>query len=245
MRFRNFRGVGWVLVIASAIHAGATQAQAPAAVGSPGYAMASDFDGPYAAMPPPRRYDAPAVLPPRVVYDVLRENGYSPLGIPQQRGLVYTIAAINLDGDDGRLVIDARTGRIIHFMPAYRMGPAIDDVTVNSYGPPAALPPISDLRRPPRPPASIPRVASRPSSVPLPRATPPRAVAEPKPPAATATPVVEPSAAAVTATPLPAPRQSAAAQPAAPAAPPAAAAAPKPPVQIQPTQDMPAVQALE
>lgn len=243
MRFRDFHGVTRMLVIASAIHAGAALAQPPAAVGSPGYAVASDFDGPYAAMPPLRRYDAPAVLPPRVVYDVLRENGYSPLGMPHQRGLVYTIAAINLDGDDGRLVIDARTGRIIRFMPAYRMGPAMDDVTVNTYGPPAALPPISDLRRPPRPPASIPRVASRPSSVPLPRATPPRAVAEPKPPAATATAVVKPSASAITATPLPAPRQSAAAQPAASAAP--LVAAPKPPVQIQPTQDMPAVQALE
>ena len=56
------------------------------------------------------------------VYAVLRENGFSPLGIPHQRGFVYMIAVIDRAGNDGQLVIDARDGRIIRFMPAYRMG---------------------------------------------------------------------------------------------------------------------------
>ena len=64
----------------------------------------------------------PALLPPQEVYTVLRENGFSPLGVPQQRGFVYTIAVIDRGGEDGRLVIDARNGRIVRFMPAYRMG---------------------------------------------------------------------------------------------------------------------------
>ena len=66
------------------------------------------------------------LLPPPEVYTVVRENGFSPLGIPRQRGFVYTISVIDRDGDDGRLVIDARTGRIIRFMPAYRMGDNIN-----------------------------------------------------------------------------------------------------------------------
>ena len=64
----------------------------------------------------------PTLLPPQEVYTVVRDSGFSPLGIPQLRGLVYTISVIDRGGDDGRLVIDARTGRIIRFMPAYRMG---------------------------------------------------------------------------------------------------------------------------
>jgi len=34
--------------------------------------------------------------------------------------VVYTIAVMDRRGDDGRLVINARNGRIIRFMPAYR-----------------------------------------------------------------------------------------------------------------------------
>ena len=75
---------------------------------------------------PAPRY-GPQLLPPHAkVYTVVRESGFSPLGIPQQRGLVYTIAVIDRGGDDGRLVIDARTGRIVRFMPAYRMGDNFD-----------------------------------------------------------------------------------------------------------------------
>ena len=53
---------------------------------------------------------------------MLRDNGFSPLGIPRLRGFVYTIAVIDRGGEDGRLIIDARNGRIIRFLPAYRMG---------------------------------------------------------------------------------------------------------------------------
>ena len=80
------------------------------------------------APPPPPRYGygygyeergpAPALLPSTEVYAVLRDNGFSPLGIPRLRGGVYTIAVIDRRGDDGRLVIDARDGRILRFMPA-------------------------------------------------------------------------------------------------------------------------------
>src|SRR3984957_5728269 len=64
----------------------------------------------------------PPLMPPQEVYAVLRENGFSPLGAPHQRGFVYFIAVVDRRGDDGRLVIDARTGQIIRFVSAYRMG---------------------------------------------------------------------------------------------------------------------------
>jgi hypothetical protein len=179
----------------------------------------------------------PILLPAPEVYTVVRESGFSPLGIPHQRGLIYTISVISRDGDDGRLVIDARTGRVIRFVPAYRMGDNYnDDVTYGSVGP---LPPISHARGVPRPPAPIPRVASRtpPGSVPMPKASPPRA-GEPKPLAAKPAPEPAQQSAAVQTKPADTPTAPPAAAPAVVPAPPAAP-------QIQPTQEMPKVQGLE
>ncbi len=81
-----------------------------------------------------RAWLRPRLLPPLEVYTVVRGSGFSPLGIPKQRGFVYTIAVIDRGGDDGRLVIDARNGQIIRFMPASRMGSRFGDAI--AYGPP-------------------------------------------------------------------------------------------------------------
>lgn len=225
---------GWVMSAGLVLAATSANAQmlAPYQIGGPRYSAVSDFDGPYAEMPPevPVPRYGPMLLPAPEVYTVVRENGFSPLGIPRQRGFVYTISVINRDGDDGQLVIDARNGRIIRFMPAYRMGGNIDRNLGMTYG-------VSPVRGVPRPPAPIPRLASRTPSVPLPRAMPPHA-GDPKP---------------LAATPAPAPaEQSAAIQPKPPEAAPApstvgaAAAAAKPATpQIRPTQEMPKMQDLE
>jgi hypothetical protein len=173
---------------------------------------------------PPPGY-RPKLLPPREVYTILRESGFSPLGMPQQRGLVYTISVIDRGGDDGRLVIDARSGRIIRFMPAYRMGDDFNEDLNLAYGPAGSLPPPVNTRyrRAPRPPLPIPDVTRR-SATPLPSV--PHAA---KPEAS--------------------PQQSAASQLKPAQAPPAPAAAPaveaKPSVQIQPTQEMPKAQGLD
>jgi hypothetical protein len=239
---------GWV--VSAALILAATAADAQVLVNGPVrglYSAASDFEGPYGppGAPPPRygyRYDydsgaGPALLPAVEVYAVLRENGFSPLGIPRLRGNVYTIAVIDRRGDDGRLVIDARDGRILGFVPAYGMGPAYDGGAVAPYGPQGALPPPTVIRSAaPRPPAAIPHVASR--AVPLPKAAPPRGEA----PAAAAKP-------APTAQAQP-PQQSAAVQPklaetsAAPAAAPTIGQA-RPAPTIMPTQDMPPAQGLD
>ena len=112
--------------------AGGAQAQVPGPYenGRPRYTAASDFGAPDAVAPQPvpgpqyvpgPRYGyGPSLLPSTEVYSVLRDNGFSPLGIPRLRGFVYTIAVIDRGGADGRLIIDARNGRIIRFLPAYR-----------------------------------------------------------------------------------------------------------------------------
>jgi hypothetical protein len=156
---------GWILSAGLVVMAAAANAQgfAPYETGRSPYTVVSDVEGPYAVMPPeaPGPRYGPALLPPTEVYAILRENGFLPLGIPQQRGLVYTIAVIDRGGDDGRLVIDARNGRIIRFVPADRMGDNFDEGLRGSYGAVGSLPPVSAVRGPPRPPASIPHVASR------------------------------------------------------------------------------------
>jgi len=61
------------------------------------------------------------------------------------------------------------TGGSSAFLAAYRMGDNFNEDLRGSYGAVGSLPPlISAVRGPPRPPASIPHVASRTPSVPMP-----------------------------------------------------------------------------
>ena len=244
---------GWIVSAGLVLTAAAANAQVPAPSRS---TAVSDVGAPYSAMPPEVRGPVPAygpgpvygqapgygpgygygpaLIPPLEVYEVVRESGFSPLGIPRQRGLVYTIAVVDRRGDSGRLVIDARDGRIIRFMPAYRM----DDYSEGrppAYGPPGygpmnALPPVSEVAGVPRPPAPS-RLASR-TPVPVPKASPQRPVeAKPVEPAQQSASVqIKPSDAQPEM-----PRQ---------ASPPVVEA--KPAAQaIQPTQTMPKMQGLD
>jgi hypothetical protein len=213
---------GWVMSAAFVWAVAAANAQVLAPTGIGPVTRVSDVGAPYATMPleaPPPGYGpsyGSRLLPPAEVHVIAREAGFAPLGIPQQRGLVYTISVIDNAGDDGRLVIDARSGRIIRFIPAYRMGDNFNGNLDVAYGPVGPLPPPinSNYRRAPRPPLPIPHVASR--SAPK---VPPRAVRPEAPPA----------------------QQSAAtARPAEPQA--STVGVAKPSVQIMPTQEMPAAQ---
>ena len=233
--------------------AGGAQAQAPRP-----YIPASDFEAPYAVAPPPGpRYapgahyvpgpdygytPGPGLLPSTEVYSVLRDNGFSPLGIPRLRGFVYTIAVIDRGGEDGRLVIDARNGRIIRFVPSDRMGdnfyeesavrapsvavppPAHVAVQAPSHAPGQAPGHVQAAPRPSKPPA---QVASR--AVPMPKASP-----------IAAKPAAVPVQQAAAPAPKPTEAQAAAAAPATTGTVPA-----KAPAEIAPTQDMPKAQGLE
>jgi hypothetical protein len=234
---------GWVLSAGLVFASAAANAQVLAP-----YSLTSDVEGPYsnggryaAAVPeaPGPGYGpsygpgyGPRLLPSMEVYTVVRESGFSPLGIPQQRGLIYVISVIDRGGDDGRLVIDARTGRIIRFMPASRRGDNFNDASTSSYGPAGPLPPVTAVRGPPRPPRAIPGVASR--TVPTPKPSP-HAAGEPKPVAAQPAPAQQTAAV---------PAQRAEPQTTGQAAGPAAVEA-KPAPQIAPTRDMPKAQGLD
>jgi hypothetical protein len=269
MRLSTGWAVSAVLVVAAtAAHAqGAGRAQ---------YQAASDFEGPYVGGPPPvpapgygppPAYGPPAayapppgygppLLPIHEVYAVLRDNGFSPLGAPFQRGLTYVIAVMDRGGEDGRLVIDARNGRIIRFTPAFRSNGYYGDrngyygdrngyygdryAPPQPYGPPGVLPPMAPISGEARPVLPAPHLASR--GVPLP---------QPKPSAAGKLPDVTPqkSASVETKPAAPAPQPAAAAAPAVPLTPAQAATGltpePKAAPSIQPTQAMPKVQGLE
>ncbi len=233
------------------------------------YRAVSDFDGPYErpygavppAPPPAYNYGAygptAGLMPVPEVYAVLRDNGFSPLGVPHQRGFVYTIAVLDRNGEDGRLVIDGRNGRIIRFVPAWGpgggpgwgrgpvdpYGESFNAVPPPGYGPQGALPPPTVIRGLPRPPAPVPHVASRAVPVPAPKPAPQQSAAvepkqEPKP--------VTPPAPAASAPPAPGNQPGTqTAQTNAPAASPPAVVEAKPAPVIRPTQQMPAAQGLE
>ncbi|MEO6380418.1 MAG: hypothetical protein ABIO35_00020 [Nitrobacter sp.] len=229
---------GWLIMPAvAAIAATGAQAQAlaPYEIDQPAIVI-SDLPGPYAARRPGPVDDGPRLLPMTEVYTVVREGGFSPRGAPRQRGFVYTIAVISPDGDDGRLMIDARDGRILHFMPAVWRQDNRHDLTT-TYEPAGALPRVMEVRHgPPRPPASIPRrYANRSlSAVPLPKPAP-HAVVAPKLMAAKPKPAALPQQAAAVQ------EKPADTKPVAAAATPVEA---KPSASIEPTQTMPPVQGL-
>jgi hypothetical protein len=245
---------GVVLAITSA-HA---QVVAPNESGRSLYTAVSDVGGPYAAMPPEGPgyyapgYEGPRLMPGTEVYAVVRDNGFSPLGIPRQRGFFYAIAVMDRQGNDGRLVIDGRDGRIVRFVPAYRTGYNYDEGAQPGFGPRpgygpapgygsvAPLPPMnSALRGAPRPPAPVPQVASRTPQVPLPKSGPPRAS---EPPVANAPAAAPPSQSmAMQAKPAAPPKPAEVSK--SPQAPAPTDAKPAP--QLQPTEEMPKVQGLE
>jgi hypothetical protein len=230
--------------------AGSAQAQVPGPNenGRPRYTAASDFGAPDAVAPHPvpgpqyapgPRYGyspGPGLLPSTEVYSVLRDNGFLPLGIPRLRGFVYTIAAIDRGGEGGRLIIDARNGRIIRFLPAYQTDDNFDQEQSALRGPFMAQPPQTQAPQAQAPQAQAPdqvqaaprqsrpaHVASR--AVPMPKASP--IAAKPAPVRQVAAPA--PKSAEVQA-----------------AAPVTTGSAPAKPVpQIAPTQDMPTMQGLE
>lgn len=175
-------------VVSSALFLAAWSAHAQVladGAGRPPLRAVSDFEEPYGEVPPapppyvpppyaPPPYGyAPSLMPPHEVYAVLRDNGFLPLGIPHRLGSVYEITARGPDGEDGRLIIDGRTGRIVRFTPAYWGGRSDDSDLRAPYDAQDALPRPTAVRDVPRPPALIPHVASRA----VPQSAPKRAAA--------------------------------------------------------------------
>jgi hypothetical protein len=142
------------------------------------YSAASDVEGPTGAIPPDGPRYGLSLLAPSEVDSIIRESGFSPLGVPHLRGVVYTVSVLDRVGDDGRLVIDARSGRIISFMPANQFSDEMNQGLMETYGP--SGPPLRPSVSAPRPPADIPHVvASRTPPAPLPKVSPRAGEAKP------------------------------------------------------------------
>lgn len=175
---------GWPLAVGLVLSATAAAAQVPAYVDGPYrarpyYAVVA----PHPPLPPGYVYGsygygpgyAPiALVPPHEVYNIIRRAGFSPLDAPRQRGFVYRVAVIDRGGEDGRLIIDARSGRILRFVQTWQQGSPDDRAWSSPSGPPDQLSPsISGSARP-----GAPQVAGRSVSVPKPS---PLAARQPEP----------------------------------------------------------------
>jgi hypothetical protein len=192
------------------------------------------------AAEPARSAQSARVLPAYEILTIVRSTGLDPLGAPIRHGTSYVLRAIDVGGEEVRVVVDARTGRIqsIDLADAGPRGapPRIAHAPYPFYEAPPyfgrprfrVLPPdFDDEEFMPMPPG-----IETDEWRPRPRAAPPAAARPPAARSAAVTPVRPPlprprpaTAAAVRSTPVVAPQVPAAAPKAAPAE---VQAAPKP-----------------
>jgi len=170
---------------------------------------------------PPSYEDA---LPPYEILASVRSAGFRPLSRPVRRGPVYVVFAADRYLVDVRVMVDARTGRVVsatRLAGALSGGPGYDGHDVMPRSQTLGYPPLADhpprgYERPPVPPANVPGVPDVPPTAdagrhlpsaraPLPRSRPGDAVTgsvkEGQPSAETpsaATPPAVPGAAAAT-----------------------------------------------
>lgn len=195
-------------------------------------------NGPYAAAPVVDFID-PLWVPPRAVMRMLRSAGYEILSPPRVRGVLYSIAVVRPDGEDGRVFMDARDGRLVRFVPGFALNNRTEDDVEFAYNPPSPR-----LTPPPGPPPIPPPGASS-------RKTPAGPKTASRTPATTGVapnsvklqgaPKVPPAPKPTETTAAPPPQTQAIATKPADAKP----ADARPPVVLQPTQELPAVLGLE
>ena len=167
---------GWVMSAGLVLAATSANAQtvAPTEAGNARYQAASDVGGPYAAMPP----EAPGRLRPALAAGAGGLHGRPRERVFAARNSAAARLFLHHRGDRPwrrrRTAGDRCPRRTDRPLRAGLSGGPITIGPAAAYGP-RALPPVNQVRGVPRPPASVPHVASRTPSVPLPRAMPPRA----------------------------------------------------------------------
>jgi hypothetical protein len=158
-----------------------------------------------AAADPLRLAQAGVALPPYEIMTIVRSAGFDPVGSPALRGGIYHLRAVDLGGEDVRLLVDARTGRIQSVAPMSSalprdLPPRRVVVAPYPYGlPPYGLPPrarmlppdLDDLDDMPPPPGLAPRDWGRAPSQ-SPQVREPAARPEPAARSAAVTPVRPP-----------------------------------------------------
>ena len=167
-------------------------------------ALAQPVPPPYPGTVPP---GLDGGLPPAEVNALVRSTGLRPLEVPIRRGPVYGMRAIDPDGQEVRVIVNARTGRISKVipitLPRYALVPPSGRppgriaMVPDDYGPDARLGGPPGLDGPPpngpgAPTGSVPVGGNAPhdpaaqAATPLPRPRP--KVAATAPPAAGGTP---------------------------------------------------------
>lgn len=89
----------------------------------------------------PQQAIDPSWVPPREVVRMLRSTGYSVLSRPKLRGAIFSVAVVTPRGDDGRLFMDARDGRLLRFVPGYALTSRTEEEVGLAYNPPS--PPLA------------------------------------------------------------------------------------------------------
>jgi hypothetical protein len=118
-------------------------------------------------------------LPPHEIITIVRSTGLEPLSGPMRRGPIYAVRAVDRAGQQVRVIVDARLGRVVRIVPLpgarfaaqvvvpppYGRPPAGVAVVPDGYGPNsriAALPPGADGLPAPGPgPAGVPSAPGR------------------------------------------------------------------------------------
>ena len=158
-------------------------------------ALGIDMSGAVDAQSAPPSHDAG--VPPHEVLASVRSMGLEPLTRPARNGAAYSLRALDPSGQEVRVVVDARRGRVLHVSP---LGPRYGVMPAPYGRPPGRIPMVPDGYGPSS------RIAEMPPGAEGPAVYGPGAGAGPPPraPAAAATP--HPSSVQAGPPPLPRPR---------------------------------------
>ncbi len=110
------------------------------------FALMTSRPGLAQAVPPPylgTSYPGDGALRPYEIVAIVSSTGLEPLGRPIRQGPAYAVRAVDAAGEEVRVIVDARLGRIVKVVPL--MEPR--------YAMPLMRPPFG---RPPRPIAMVP-----------------------------------------------------------------------------------------
>jgi hypothetical protein len=105
------------------------------------------------AMPPPPLhpgvvYPAPiALLPPYQAAAIVRSIGLRPVHRPLLRGVIYAVRAVGPTGEEVRVIVDARLGRVVRIVPVMMPRYAVPVVPA-PYGRPLGVAPLPDRPHP-------------------------------------------------------------------------------------------------
>ena len=100
----------------------------------------------------PAQNAAPGVLPPYEIVTIIRSTGLDPLGRPMRRGPHYVLYAVGDDDREVRVLVNARSGKIIKVTPVETASRLPPEAIVEPYGPPRYIPPGPPVIYEPEPP---------------------------------------------------------------------------------------------